>query len=37
MSFTGLNAWLYHRIANGLEGETGVYDIFYYPPANQVP
>lgn len=37
MSFTGLKASFYHvRLSaydeNGLEGETGVYDIFYYPP-----
>lgn len=40
MSFTGLKASFYHvRLsaydAHGLEGETGVYDIFYYPPAAQ--
>lgn len=40
MSFTGLKASFYHvRVsaydAHGLEGETGVYDIFYYPPATQ--
>lgn len=40
MSFTGLKASFYHvRLsaydANGLEGETGVYDIFYYPPTTQ--
>lgn len=40
MSFTGLKASFYHvRVsaydAHGLEGETGVYDIFYYPPAAQ--
>ena len=41
MSFTGLKASFYHvRLSaydeNGLEGETGVYDIFYYPPPAQV-
>ncbi|WP_139372172.1 FecR domain-containing protein [Pseudomonas fluorescens] len=41
MRFTGLKASFYHvRLsaydADGLEGETGVYDIFYYPPATQV-
>jgi hypothetical protein len=41
MSFTGLKASFYHvRLSaydeNGLEGETGVYDIFYYPPTAQV-
>lgn len=41
MSFTGLKASFYHvRLsaydAHGLEGETGVYDIFYYPPATRV-
>ncbi|MBZ6454691.1 FecR domain-containing protein [Pseudomonas fluorescens group sp.] len=40
MSFTGLKASFYHvRLSaydeNGLEGETGVYDIFYYPPTAQ--
>lgn len=40
MSFTGLKASFYHvRLSaydeNGLEGETGVYDIFYYPPTTQ--
>lgn len=40
MSFTGLKASFYHvRLSaydeHGLEGETGVYDIFYYPPATQ--
>lgn len=40
MSFTGLKASFYHvRLSaydeNGLEGETGVYDIFYYPPTPQ--
>ena len=40
MSFTGLKASFYHvRLSSydehGLEGETGVYDIFYYPPATQ--
>ena len=40
MSFTGLKASFYHvRVsaydAHGLEGETGVYDIFYYPPTPQ--
>ena len=40
MRFTGLKASFYHvRLsaydAQGLEGETGVYDIFYYPPATQ--
>ncbi len=40
MSFTGLKALFYHvRLSaydeHGLEGETGVYDIFYYPPATQ--
>lgn len=40
MSFTGLKASFYHvRVsaydAHGLEGETGVYDIFYYPPSTQ--
>lgn len=38
MSFTGLKASFYHvRVSaydeHGLEGETGIYDIFYYPPA----
>ena len=42
MSFTGLKASFYHvRLSaydeHGLEGETGVYDIFYYPPATQAP
>lgn len=41
MSFTGLKASFYHvRLSaydeNGLEGETVVYDIFYYPPTAQV-
>lgn len=41
MSFTGLKASFYHvRLSaydeHGLEGETGVYDIFYYPPTVQV-
>ena len=41
MSFTGLKASFYHvRLSaydeHGLEGETGVYDIFYYPPTTQV-
>jgi hypothetical protein len=41
MHFTGLKASFYHvRLSaydeHGLEGETGVYDIFYYPPANRV-
>ncbi|KAF1024748.1 MAG: hypothetical protein GAK37_03035 [Pseudomonas sp.] len=41
MSFTGLKASFYHvRLsaydAHGLEGETGVYDILYYPPATRV-
>ena len=41
MSFTGLKASFYHvRLSaydeQGLEGETGVYDIFYYPPTAQV-
>lgn len=40
MSFTGLKASFYHvRLSaydeNGLEGETGVYDIFYHPPIAQ--
>lgn len=40
MSFTGLKASFYHvRLSaydeHGLEGITGVYDIFYYPPATQ--
>ncbi len=40
MSFTGLKASFYHvRVSaydeHGLEGETGVYDIFYYPPTAQ--
>lgn len=40
MSFTGLKASFYHvRVSaydeHGLEGETGVYDIFYYPSATQ--
>ena len=42
MSFTGLKASFYHvRLSaydeHGLEGETGVYDIFYYPPTTQAP
>ena len=41
LSFTGLKASFYHvRVSaydeHGLEGETGVYDIFYYPPTAQV-
>jgi len=41
MSFTGLKASFYHvRLSaydeQGLEGATGVYDIFYYPPAARV-
>ena len=41
LSFTGLKASFYHvRVSafddQGLEGETGVYDIFYYPPATRV-
>jgi hypothetical protein len=37
ISFSGLKAFFYHvRLSafdeQGLEGETGVYDIFYYPP-----
>lgn len=40
ISFTGLSASFYHvRLSaydeQGLEGETGVYDIFYYPPATR--
>ncbi|WP_422630765.1 FecR family protein [Pseudomonas mucidolens] len=41
VSFTGLKASFYHvRVSafdeQGLEGEAGVYDIFYYPPASRV-
>lgn len=41
VSFTGLKASFYHvRLSafddQGLEGETAVYDIFYYPPASRV-
>lgn len=41
VSFTGLKASFYHvRVSafddQGLEGEAGVYDIFYYPPATRV-
>lgn len=41
MSFTGLKASFYHvRLSacddQALEGETGTYDIFYYPPATRV-
>jgi hypothetical protein len=41
MSFTGLKASFYHvRLSaydeHGLEGATGVYDIFYYPPTTRV-
>ncbi len=41
LSFTGLKASFYHvRVSafdeQGLEGEAGVYDIFYYPPATRV-
>ncbi|MFC6335995.1 FecR family protein [Pseudomonas karstica] len=41
MRFTGLKASFYHvRLSaydeQGLEGATGVYDIFYYPPATRV-
>ncbi len=40
MSFTGLTAWFYQvRMSaydeHGLEGDTGVYDVFYYPPTAQ--
>lgn len=40
MSFTGLKA-LFYCVSlsaydeNGLEGDTGVYDIFYYPSTTQ--
>ncbi|MCJ7955594.1 MAG: FecR domain-containing protein [Pseudomonas sp.] len=41
VNFTGLQAFFYHvRLsafdAHGLEGETGVYDIFYYPRTSRV-
>lgn len=41
VSFSGLEASFYHvRVSafdqQGLEGEAGVYDIFYYPPASRV-
>lgn len=41
VNFTGLQAFFYHvRLSafdeHGLEGETGVYDIFYYPRTTRV-
>ncbi len=41
VNFTGLKAFFYHvRLSafdeHGLEGETGVYDIFYYPRTTRV-